>query len=383
MVHFVWKASLSRFSVFFVPLFLSHLGLADTSSSVSPSYLSGEKISQGQLPGGYNETASYFCQDPWNLVLTSDYIYWAWQQEMMSIGTLINPVAQGTAAFLNGQGEVILQSPGYASGFQLGVGCNLRGMDDWVLFAEYTWYHNFDSMRVSPKFPEIFAVSPSITRHVEGSDPGVLLSRDMYSSANLHFNNVDLVLERPFYLGRKLTANFIAGLEALWISETFKANGGRLMFAAVDSILFDSVGGTFSSKTKQKSWAIGPKFGFDANWLLGYGLKIMGSVSLSALYTSYITLESSVTGAVSDINIANFTLNQEENYNTVNPVGTAFLGLGWGAYLYQDKFHFDVSAGYDFQVFWNQNVMGVLLESQGSPGNMSLRGLNVQVRFDF
>jgi len=383
MVDRIWKARLSRVSGFLAPLFLSHSGVADTPASVSPSYLSGEKISRGQLPGGYNETASYVCQDPWDLMLTSDYIYWAWQQEMMSIGTLINPVAQGTAAFLNGQGQVILQSPGYASGFQLGVGCNLRGMDDWVLFAEYTWYHNSDSMRISPNFPEIFAVSPSITRHVEGSDPGVLLSRDFYSSANLHFNNVDLVLQRPFYFGRKLTANFIAGLEALWISEKFKANGSRLMFASVDSILFDSVGGTFSSETKQKSWAIGPKFGFDANWLLGYGLKIMGSASLSALYTSYITLESSITGAISDINIANFTLRQEDNYNTVNPVGTASLGLGWGSYLYEDKFHFDVSAAYDFQVFWNQNVMGVLLESNGSPGNMSLRGLNVQVCFDF
>jgi hypothetical protein len=384
MLNREWKAKLSVVSLFLAPLFSPYFAQADTSSSENlSSYLPGDKIKPGQLPGGYNETASYLCQDPWKVMLTGDYIYWAWQQEMMAVGTLINPVAQGTAALLNGQAQVVLQSPGYASGFQLGVGCNLRGMDDWNLFAEYTWYHNFDAMRTIPSFPEIFAVSPSLTSHVEGSDPGVLLSRNMYSSASLHFNNVDLVLQRPFYFGRKLTANFVAGLEALWISEKFKANGGGLLFISTDSTSFGPVRGSFNSEIKQKSWALGPKFGFDSSWLLGYGLKIIGSVSLSALYTSYITLQSSVTGSISDINVANFTLSQEDNYNTVNPVGAAALGLGWGSYLYKDAFHFDISAAYDFQVFWNQNIMGVLLENNGSPGNMSLRGLNVQARFDF
>ncbi|MBX9924398.1 MAG: hypothetical protein K2Y01_09840 [Rhabdochlamydiaceae bacterium] len=384
MLNREWKSKLSIASMFLAPLFLPHLAQADTSSSESPPrYLPGEKIKSGQLPGGYNETAAYFSRDPWNVILTADYIYWAWQQEMMAVGTLINPVAQGSAAFLNGEAQVVLQTPGYASGFQVGVGCNLRGMDDWNLFAEYTWYHNSDEMHTRPSFPQIFAVSPSVTQHVEGSDPGVLLSRNMYSSTSLHFNNVDLVLQRPFYFGRKLTANFTAGLEALWINEHFTANGNNLLFVSVNDAIFNVVDGSFTSKMQQESWALGPKFGFDSSWLLGYGLKIMGSVSLSALYTSYITLTSSVTGAISDINIANFTLDQTDNYNTVNPVGTAALGLGWGSYLYKDKFHFDLSASYDFQVFWNQNVMGVLLESNGSPGNMSLRGLNVQARFDF
>jgi hypothetical protein len=194
---------------------------------------------------------------------------------------------------------------------------------------------------------------------------------------------VDLVLQRPFYFGRKLTANFMAGLQALWISEEFTSNGKNLRFVSQNSTSFNPVAGSFSSASSQKSWALGPVFGFDSNWLLGGGLKIFGHASLSALYTSYITLISSVTGAISDINIANFTLSQENNYNTVNPVASCALGLGWGSYFYRNTFHFDLNLSYDFQVFWNQNVMGVLLESNGSPGNMSLRGLNVQARFDF
>lgn len=354
------------------------------SSQSSSKSLPGEKLKQGQIPAGYNQSAYYTCKNPWDVFLTGDYIYWAWQQEIMQVGTMIEPISLGSSAFLNGTTDIVLQTPGYASGFQLGLGGNLRGMDNWNIHADYTWYKNTDSLHTVASSTQNLAVSPTLIKHVNGATPGVLISDNITTTAELMYNAVDLVFERPFYLGRKLTANFIAGFQALWISEKFTGNGSDLSFVGTNSLIVNRLDGSFSSETKQKSWGLGPKFGFDSNWLLGSGIKIMSKASLSALYTSYITLSSSLTGVVSDISLANLTISQSDNYNTVNPVAEASLGLGWGSYLYNNNFHFDISASYDFKVFWNQNVVNaVLLESSGSPGNMSLRGLNVQVRFDF
>jgi hypothetical protein len=302
---------------------------------------------------------------------------------MMEVGTLITPTAFGAQAFLNGSGEIILQSPDYSSGLQLGLGYGLKGMDDWALHGEYTWYKNSDTLTSSASSSQILAISSTLIPYIQGVTSGVLLADQLKTKASLNYDAADLLLQRPFYFGRKLTADLMVGLGALWIHQKFTANGSDLSFVEEDALVATAVDGSFSSVSKQKSWGLGPKFGLSSHWLLGYGIKIMGSASLSALYTRYTTLSTSVTGAVSSTSSANLHTNQKKNYNTVNPIGEASLGLGWGSYFCDDGIHFEISAGYDFKLFWNQNVVNTLINSNGSPGNMSLRGLNIQARFDF
>jgi hypothetical protein len=354
----------------------------DQKSGVSD-FLPGDKIKAGQLPGGYNQSASYDCQDPWHLILSADYIYWKWQQALLQVGTLLTPTAAGASGFLNGKAEVVFQNPTYASGFQLGLGCALKGMDNWNIYADYTWYQNTNDLTTISGIDQYMAVSPILLQYLDGATPGVLLAGDLYTTARMHFDGVDLLLERPFYMGRKLTANFLAGFEALWITQKFTATGSDLRFVSTNSNAPTAVNGTFNSYSQQKSWSIGPKFGLESNWLLGYGIKIVGSVAGSALYTSYIELQTATQGSVSNINIATLFFNQKKNYNTINPVAETSLGLGWGSYLYKNNLHFDILASYDFNVYWNQNLIDVLVNATGSPGNMLLHGLNIKARFDF
>jgi hypothetical protein len=365
-------------------ILIASIAEADSSAPLeSPTYLSGEKVKQGQLLGGYNEKASYSCKDGSDFFVTGNYIYWTWQQEMMEVGTLITPTAFGALAFLNGSGEVILQSPGYSSGFQLGLGYGLKEMDDWLIHGEYTWYKNSDTLQSFASSSEILAVSSSLIPYIQGVGTGVLLADQLTTKARLHYNAADLLLQRPFYFGRKLTADLKLGLEALWIDQKFTATGSDLSFVGAGAFVATPLDGSFNSTTKQKSWGLGPKFGLTSNWLFGYGIKIMGSASISALYTRYTTLSTSVNGSVSATSSAHLHTNQKKNYNTVNPIAEAFLGLGWGSYFCNDRIHFELSAGYDFKLFWNQNVVTTLVNSNGSPGNLSLQGLNIRARFDF
>ena len=379
------KKSWSTLGMVMLPV----LGQADVSagndvkSNANAGYLPGEMVKVGQLPAGYNQSSSFVCQNPWNVFLTADYTYWIWQQELLEVATLVTPTAAGAAGFLNGTSEVIFQTPGYTSGFQVGLGCNLRGVDDWIVYSEYTWYQNSDSMRTLAGDSQYLAVSPLLIKHVGGATPGVLLSDNLFTKARIHVNDLDLVMQRPFYFGKKLTANFIAGLHALWINQTFKATGSELSFIGSNANIPIHVNGAFNSNYQQRSWGLGPKFGVDSNWLLGCGVRIMGSMAMSALYTSYIRLNSQVTGSVSDVNLATLTIDQSHNYNTVNPVLQSSLGMGWGSYFAHNNMHFDVSACYDFNVFWSQDIINSLLNVGGSPGNMLLQGLNIQARFDF
>jgi hypothetical protein len=63
------------------------------------------------------------------------------------------------------------------------------------------------------------------------------------------------------------------------------------------------------------------------------------------------------------------------------------VGLGWGSYLYCQKYYIDFSARYDFALLWEQNVMRSFASSLAGRaddiGDLSLHGLTLTGRFDF
>ena len=69
-------------------------------------------------------------------------------------------------------------------------------------------------------------------------------------------------------------------------------------------------------------------------------------------------------------------------------IGDAQAGFGWGMYLCDQQYHIDLSATYEFQVYWNQNMINwysaSLIGLNGtSPGNLYFQGLTVNATFDF
>ncbi len=242
-------------------------------------YVAGEEVMAGQLPGGYNQSANYVIADGYDMYLTADYIYW----------------------HLNREADGISEDASYSSGFQVGLGIDMKGMDDWNLEGQYTWYQNSGN----------------------------------HDSHKFSYNDAHLGFSRPFYFGKSLTADFSTALRGLWISDEFEGH--------------------------QKSWAVGPRFGFDSNWLLGSGFRLIGDMSQSVLYTRYTERKGS------------------NDYNTLRAVTETSLGLGWGSYFGDmNDFHFDLTVSYDFNIYWNQ------FAGAGSNfGNDYLQGLNVGLRFDF
>jgi hypothetical protein len=76
------------------------------------------------------------------------------------------------------------------------------------------------------------------------------------------------------------------------------------------------------------------------------------------------------------------------DYTCLRPMLEANLGLGWGMYLAKNRYHIDLSATYDFNYLFSQNMMRVLndINLLGSSGNgldLSLQGLTLSAAFHF
>ncbi len=327
-------------------------------------YLSGEAIKTGDLPGAYNESATYSCCEYADMFITADYVYWKWSQDNIQVGTLVDQ----TGITYRGNSTAVLRDPGYTSGFQVGAGFNLHGMDDWNLYSEYSWYKNTDNQTVTSTVAQALVLPPALIRPDLTIKANHLVGT-VQTETKMGFQSADFLMQRPFYFGKKLTASFGAGLRAQWITQHLTFSSNSLTIAETSATV------TYSNDLKQTTWGLGPKFGFDVNWLLGYGLKVMTNISGSFLYTSYnVNIETTT----NDVTVYG---NYLHNYGTVRPVTEAFLGLGWGSYLGNDHFHIDLSAGYDFNAYWNYNM---LYSTTGqSVGSMYLQGLNIQARFDF
>ncbi len=361
------KAALAIMGTVFVPLFAqADQPMSTSQGQQQPGYVSGEKIQAGQLPGAYNQSADYMCDNGWDIFLTGDYIWWNWSQD---VGTSVgfNGVI-GSSLNVNLTPDLV--TPGYASGFQVGLGFNMHGMDDWNFYGEYTWYKNSGSKSNSVDI---------------ANDLG---SASLSGSGNRHikYSNADFLLQRPFYFGKKLTSNFYTGLKALWITRNGSASSSGT-FDLLDGQFASDGAVSFSATDKTSSWALGPKFGMDSNWLLGYGFKFLSNISASVLYTRYT--ENSTMTSTGDLTILgnNPTITGTQtvainNYGTLRPVLETYLGLGWGSFFCDDSFHFDLSIGYDFNVYWDY-VTTASAAGVATPANLYLHGLNVQLRFDF
>lgn len=348
--------------------------MAGGQSAQKPGYVAGEKIRDGQLPGGFSQSANYVIDNGWDAYFTGNYIYYHLGQEDFGMGELVTSTGTGVAGALAGSGYEVALAPSYKSGFQVGLGFDMKGMDDWNLYGEYSWFQDSTTASQAAAAGQYFLLDAGFVP--AGFEGSMVNAASMSAEMRYHYNNAELSLERPFYFGKKLTASYGVGLRGLWITEEIEGSASTVSWANANSEVFTSFTGPLSSYRYQKSWGLGPKFMFGSNWLLGCGFRMMGDIGASVLYTRYTDL-----GKLNAVDTYGRALSQN-TLNTMRVVTDASLGLGWGSYFGDDdSFHFDLTASYDFTVLWNQSMMSTL--AGGRPSDMLLQGLNVGLRLDF
>ena len=374
------------------------------------------------------------------------FLYWQAMQQNMEPGVVItanngSSLAPGDLSAIiapapnSNTTQIVNMDFGYHPGFKLGLGANFD-YDRWDARGEYTWFHgsNFQSTNIlnasnNKRIAAMFLAPGFVS--VGANNGGFLQMTEMW---DLKMDLVDATLGRWCFAGDKLALHPFFGARGAWIRQ-------NLLVTYTNPL---SIGQPTNDRTvsfafeTSRSWGIGPSIGLDADWLLGYGMRFFGTASADLLYTWY-TLHmdqeefnnvpadvlndilgvvglradglghgspATVTSSISDMKgllygafdlggpgsggtFAQGLNTTQKRIAFLQPHAELELGFGWGSYFTDDRWHFDLSASYGFQVFWDQNMFRHFddgfsqASSTLSNGNLYVHGLTATVRFDY
>lgn len=348
------------------------------------------------LNAAYNYPARIQTRCPWDISFDASFIYWQPLEDNLELGVVNNITTSpiGTAATGTTVGYVVDMDFKYKPGFKVGFGVAFD-YDNWDTHAEYTWFHNTNSNSVS--VPGIASPTQDILP-MWGSPTTEYTGGFAYHSASakwkLHMDIVDLDLGRWYYVGTKLTFRPNFGARAAFIRQNY-----NITYLAETP--FDPVGQTGAAQTafresnvfaKSHSWGLGFKTGLDTNWMIGQGFRVFGCGEADILFTRYTQLstgEDSITlPPTTPAALASITIKQR-NHNTVRTHLDIQMGIGWGTYWDCNNWYTDVMLGYEFQVFFDQNMFrhynnGTMTANSMMPnGDLFTQGLTAQFMLTF
>ena len=268
----------------------------------------------------------------------------------------------------------------YRPGFKVGIGMILPQFDQWVSFLEYTRFHHEATGHA--------AIHNFATEYLSPATLNPLGLQVPYSSiktkASTHFDELKLSLQRPFYLGKRVTISPFMGLKGVWIDYKFRQDLVVSPAAPTSPIPIYSPGSQQTQQAHPQDWMVGPYGGANGNLLLGAGLSVLCKAEISLLYARYKNSES-ITGVpnpgFAPPFIVNWNNSFENKANAVVAMGHGGLGLGWGTYFSKQQFHFDFAASYDFTASWTPSPVGSAVVNGAL--DFVFHGLVVNGRLDF
>lgn len=349
------------------------------------SILPENPIENQQCPEAYNRSASILVSDrhSWlnHLFIDLSYTYWYAGEDGLSFGRN-GYFVTGDDPFFTSKTTLLSQPFQWQSGFKIGAGWR---KNDWVLAGEYTWVRNSTSQNSpAPSVDSdigsgVWLIAPWFLQLAD--DGGGLSGIQVASKWHLAMDIADLMLSRPYYQGRHLTIIPAGGLRAAWIRQKM-----NVTLIETPGSVTPYPAQPIHSSSGSHSWAIGPKLGTKAHVLLGLGFRFEGDIAASLLFTEYTKIFHKEEGAAVDA-FPSSIYALEKNRTALRPVFECGLGVGWGSYLYSNKYYIDFSADYDFMYWWNQNMMREFLNNLWreipANGDLYLHGLTLSGRFDF
>jgi hypothetical protein len=378
----------------------------------------GHEMSKSQIMPIYSAPARVDVRNSWDLYVSGKFLYWQAREENLELGLISRNdpegmITGGDSPFnttYSNKMKVINPHFTYRPGFKVALGANLD-YDNWDARAEYTWFHSNISTGINPLPRNTATAIPPNGQYlypIQGAagsiqfDGTPFFFQDGHQSWNLKMDFLDVSLARSYYWGTKLTLRPFFGARGAWIRQHLNTvlNGNNL-YEIAD--LVTDVSNGYDKATLgnvSTSWGVGPRAGFESNWLLGYGTRLIGNGSADILYTRYslrtseqlANQNSPSTWNQTDFGIespidSNVSVSQE--IDLLRTHAEFELGLGWGSYFENNKWHVDFAATYGFQVFWNQNMFRnfesntAQAHSFTPSGNLYVHGMTLSGSLDF
>lgn len=326
-----------------------------------PEYRVGEPLCDDIACGVYTQYAGVQLDCGWNVFAWGEFLYWrmvpdaAWRTIRVDNATFGQPALGST------QTE-IANNFGYRPGFRIGLGLHLPCFDDWLLSADYTWYHHGFSHLDTATAPAFLATT---------SVAGTLLVAPIYSAIrtkyHLALDIVSLNLQRPNYIGQRVILSPFFGLKWRHGIEKYSQDCTSPLTQVTDNaharILFDGIG-------------IGA--GMDGSWLLCWNLRLIGKTDVGLLYAYRHKFSQSAT--FTPFTPAPLVVNLKQHDRHVDILAKGGLGIGWGSYFSCNRYHVDISTTFDmFSDVIKLSFTNGMIEGPST----FLMGLTVRGQFDF
>ncbi|MBI3211392.1 MAG: MOMP family protein, partial [Simkania negevensis] len=286
--------------------------------------------------------------------ITADYLFWTARVD--GCGYAFTGAANGGANPPKGS----VQHPDWEwkSGFKGGLGLDLPH-DGWDLYCQYTYFHSqaCDAAEGNTLQPlwnigNTFSISPTST---------INQARVKWK---LKFNAVDLELGRNYFISRFLTLRPHIGLKGSWQDQNYRVH---YQLAQGQSVL--------TMASKQEFWGIGLRGGLKSGWYLNKNFSVYGDLAIGALWSQF-SIDRQDSGST-------ILLNTNNNFHTIKAILEFGLGLRAEIWAFEERYHFLLQAGWEEQIWINQNNLMKLTFEESSQGDLILQGFTIKARFDF
>lgn len=338
------------------------------------SYYNDPCVEAPKFCPAYNGPAGLDLCNGWDVYGNASFLYYLPVQDNMPLATTNpNPNPDPLASFrpLSPGSKIVSQTSSWKPGFKVGLGANFN-YDDWGAMVEYTWFHNTHKTSASAPNGSTGRLSMAMSQNASNNN-----TTAVSSTWKLGMDIVDAVIYRDYYVGSKLTLNPFFGMRAIWIDQKETVDFNQISTDTLNAM-----------HMKSDSWGVGTRFGLDFGWLLGSGFRMIGNAAGDICYTQYKTSTSEGPNptTVPSLLFVTTAYTLKNDQNDLRAHAQAGLGFGWGSYFADRQWHIDFAATYDFQVFWDQNMLrsisGVYTAGDFM-GNLYLQGLTFKANLDF
>lgn len=297
--------------------------------------------------------------------VTADFTYWKAKEDGLEFASTEPSAASAAPA----QGRVYHTHANYKPGFKVGAGMDF-GEWGWDFYANYTWFRtnaNHSHSTTSAASSTGLALNDSFWF---ANAPGNGTTNATYTAAssswNLRMNVLDACLGRKIYFGKHLMVRPSAGFKGVWNKQNLNNS-------------YSSATASVTTANQLKNNGVGVRAGVDTSFHFTRGFSFFGNMALTALWQRFRTTrqDTNVLAATSAVNI-------RDRYTTVTPILEMMVGLTWETWWSGDNYHFAVRAGWEEQVWFDQNRF-IRLPGAARMGNsdLSLQGLTLGVMFEF
>ncbi len=277
--------------------------------------------------------------------------------------------------------------------------------DGWDTLGRWTYFHG-KLTKAKRSFsaalsPDGLGISP-LWYYPFFQNTNPVLQSLVYQNANnywlLIFNSWDWEWGRNFSINDWLTVRPHAGIKTEYIRQTYKVhydNGTQLavQINTLQASTFQYLSSDFN--TTNRLWGMGPRFGIDSKWKLGWGVSLIADSSFS-LVPSFFKVRSKNNQLVLDIDgtlasgLLPLTADVRDKFLDFIPVFETTLGFDWGMCFGKcSPFYAGITIGYEMQFWWNVNqsrrgiTVGVPGYQYNTHGDWQMQGLTASFNFQY